>query len=544
MSYPQGFQGGDPGTGAGPIRAGLPTRRLDQAYQPIGAPAPVGGAAGTLRARVIIVYGPNEGVFIYNGQPAVGNEPILSITNSTTDPFGNTVTPSLSLAGLPELIYSGPPALGNLIAAIAGQAGTDDFGNTYVAGAQFGAPGTEQIQLVPNANTPLAVSTLINGIFAGIAQLQTTDADESLAGVVGAAILGTGAAAKMSTLVSSPFGTQGACVLLAAQNDGGTDTAWAMICATSTPDDETLVITPLAWFAPYGVVIYSGASGTTVITKTSGSGTIPTAAAGGVVKAEAWAPGGGGGGAANFGASSAGGGEYACEPALAVGATVAYVIGAQGAGGAPGGNPSTSGGNVTITGTALTVTAHGGQKGTSTDTPGAGGTGSTNTVHFNGGAGAGTVGGQAAGAGGGGSGGPSSTGNQGGQGGRAPGTGGAAVPGGGAGGNGSANGQNRHTGAAPGGGGGGGGAGGTGGNGGGGHARVTYSSGAPPVLAAFTAAPMTDPFGTAVDGPGLFMAEQAAAPATPTGGGMLYVDGTGHLRYLGPGGTNTVLAGP
>jgi hypothetical protein len=44
--------------------------------------------------------------------------------------------------------------------------------------------------------------------------------------------------------------------------------------------------------------------------------------------------------------------------------------------------------------------------------------------------------------------------------------------------------------------------------------------------------------------PGTLLAELAAAPATPTGAGQLYVDATGHLHYLGPGGTDTILAGP
>lgn len=37
---------------------------------------------------------------------------------------------------------------------------------------------------------------------------------------------------------------------------------------------------------------------------------------------------------------------------------------------------------------------------------------------------------------------------------------------------------------------------------------------------------------------------ESATPPTPTGAGVLFVDGTGHLRYLGPAGTNTLLANP
>ena len=40
------------------------------------------------------------------------------------------------------------------------------------------------------------------------------------------------------------------------------------------------------------------------------------------------------------------------------------------------------------------------------------------------------------------------------------------------------------------------------------------------------------------------LTESPVAPPTPTASGTLYVDGTGHLHYLGPGGTNTILANP
>jgi hypothetical protein len=74
------------------------------------------------------------GFFIYSGTPAPGNAPVLSITQAPTDPYGNTVTPSLSLSGLPLLVYSGPPANGNLICSMAPAADTDEFGNHYPEG--------------------------------------------------------------------------------------------------------------------------------------------------------------------------------------------------------------------------------------------------------------------------------------------------------------------------------------------------------------------------------------------------------------------------
>ena len=105
-------------------------------------------------AKIVVIFGQGEGLFVYNGNPELGNPPIASISNSTVDPYGNEITPSLTLAGLPELIYSDSPALGDLIAAISGAAGTDVFGNTYVDGIQVGGGGASwQVQFAGDGVT-------------------------------------------------------------------------------------------------------------------------------------------------------------------------------------------------------------------------------------------------------------------------------------------------------------------------------------------------------------------------------------------------------
>lgn len=504
-------------------------------------PGSVQFASGIVTASTVIIFGTSGGLFIFNGVPALGNNPILSISDASSDPVGNEITPSLSLAGLPELIYSSAPMLGNLIAAISGSAGTDNFGNPYVAGAQFGAPGTEQISLIPNANTPLTLTSAVAGIFAGIAQLDTTDSDQVFGGIVGSAILGSGTTAKMSSLVSSPFGTQGSCILLTAQNDGGTDTAWVMICATSTPDDETLVITPLMWIAPYALVLYGGQSGTVVVTKTSGSGNIPIPAdAQATGKGESWGSGGGAGTSSNFGAAGAGGGEYAQEPALAItpGGNVAYSVGAGGVGGIPGGRSSTNGNPSTLTGSAVTVTANGGQKGTGTNTPGDGGTGSTNTIHNNGGNGGTTETNATGGGGGGSSAGPGGAGGNGQEGKTKGGAGGVAPSGGGDGGAGGNNGDIGTNGFSPGGGGGGGGADAEGGDGFSGQVRLTYSTGNPTVLASFASAATTDPFGTSIPANGMVPPLVAIEPGTADTPESWHYVGTAGQPAFGSGWSN------
>ena len=58
---------------------------------------PPGAQSGLIRAQIIIVSGGTaSGVFIYNGKPGPGNPPIISATNGTKDPFGNTVIPGVA----------------------------------------------------------------------------------------------------------------------------------------------------------------------------------------------------------------------------------------------------------------------------------------------------------------------------------------------------------------------------------------------------------------------------------------------------------------
>ena len=118
--------------------------------------------------RLAVIYGtgPSTGLFVYDGQPALGNPPILAITTASADPYGNPVTPSaITDSGMPFLLYAGSPALGNLIASMAPEAGTDEFGNVYKASVAVYGPGSDgaYVQLEPNigggGNTGVLVSS-------------------------------------------------------------------------------------------------------------------------------------------------------------------------------------------------------------------------------------------------------------------------------------------------------------------------------------------------------------------------------------------------
>lgn len=469
-----------------------------------------------------------------------------------------TILQGVQIEGDAFLIYNGTPGAGNLIAWIAGSAGTDSFGNAYTAGFVLGVTSTGQIQLQPNIGQPFNITTAIAGTFGAMAQYFTNDVNEMMPGMFGGVLLGTGTATKMTSAWHSPFGTEGAAIVLEAQNDAGTDTP-VITLGTVTMPSGVMVFTPIMTLTPYAMVLYSGSSGQVSVTQTSGSGTIPIPAGVTTVKAECWGGGGGGaGGSQSIGATGGyggGGGEYAAESSLAVtgGGSVSYSVGSAGSAGAAGAGTGGNGGNSTLTGTSVTVTAHGGSGGT-ISAVGGGGSGSTNTTHANGGGGGNGgsfgSGGQFGNGGGGGSSGGISAGNSGLNATAGGGGGGAAaVVGGGAGGNGANSTSAGTVGGAPGGGGGGGGANTNtpaqfaGGAGSAGQVRITYSTGLPAVGfsinfgAAFTdqfgnsipAGPnvKTDTAGALVIKPNLELDPPSSTPATPSTGVKLYAEPVG-----------------
>jgi hypothetical protein len=468
--------------------------------------------------------GPGDGLFVYSGTPALGNLPILSVTGSNEDPYGNTVTPSLSLATLPALFYSSVPAAGNLTTAISGTGGTDEQGNTYPQGVSVGssASGQSNVQIQPDFDQPITVTAALSALIEAASTFAPADTSSQYPGLIASMVLGSGSTAKEAMIWMSPFAngstTTAAAIILQSMNDAASDTSSILFCQVNNPEANTWTATPIMALLPYAQILYNTAGGVTVTTvtgNTSGtvSGNISIPAGVTVAKAEAWGPASGGGGAQTGGAGYQGGNggpgsEYAAEPSLVVpsGGTVAYSIPAAGLGGTVGNAGTAPSGNTTLTGSAVTVTAHapltGGQAGYG-DTEQAGGTGSTNTVHYNGGGGGnqsptsptehGQGGGSSAGTG---------------QAGTYPGqtvrAGGLAPAGGGNGGEGGGGGGSTgpgNAGQAPGGGGGGGGSNSSGGNSGAagapGRVRLTYSTGAPGIMASFASAAGTDQFGNA-----------------------------------------------
>ena len=498
----------------------------------------------------IITGSAGSGLFVYNGTPAKGTLVVAFAPTGSTDPFGNVYPSGFNFGtwdgtgtlkrhfGLDIFgnVYVGSSnsvtvdyidssngavlgynasgqSSGNLITSIAPVAGTDPAGNTYPQGLNV-TTGTI-------SGTAISASSISSTTFSGVNFVINTQG----------AFFYSGTPAS-GNLICSVAPASGADVF------GNTFTAGVQIASGAQLIAGNLIIN----FA--GLFVY-GASPFVTQKATSGTSFTIPAVLGGTVIAECWGGGGGGGTAANFGAAGAGGGEYAKEPSLAVTSpgTVTYAVGAGGTGGVFGGAASTSGGNSTITGSSVTVTANGGIKGTQ-QTPGAGGSGSTNTTHHPGGAGGGVGTGAGDGGGGGSSAGPSNAGNPG-TASSAPqsaGTGGNAVTGGGAGGNGGGQATqlpplNGFAGGVPGGGGGGSAAGYNGGNGAGGQVQITYQPATNALLFSFASSSGTDAFGNAFPA-GLYVNDTVTlkgilTPSAPAAGNaLLFADTSGFLRAL------------
>lgn len=60
-----------------------------------------GSTSGIFRGRQVVVSGSGAGVgvFVYNGQPGLGNPPIFWATSAGADPFGNPISSTSGLAG-------------------------------------------------------------------------------------------------------------------------------------------------------------------------------------------------------------------------------------------------------------------------------------------------------------------------------------------------------------------------------------------------------------------------------------------------------------
>jgi len=118
-------------------------------------------------ANKVIVFGEGEGVFLYNGTPALGNYPLAWLTSSTVDPYGNVLPGSIfGLAGENGGVVSytsNPPALNGLAWSANNNSAniTDAYGNvilpgiTAYSGSVANGFSAVQLQALSDNSSPL-----------------------------------------------------------------------------------------------------------------------------------------------------------------------------------------------------------------------------------------------------------------------------------------------------------------------------------------------------------------------------------------------------
>lgn len=166
---------------------------------------PFGNAVGegfvngaVIIADKVIVFGPGEGLFVYQGAPVLGNPPILSATGGTVDPYGNAVQPGLESRDASGnytvqndgIISMGSP--GDFLAATVAAGG----GEMVIEGGEKSSGDTPAslalLSADANAGTSEAVVTAESAIVTGNLTVQGT-----LILVVPIAVSGTSATAGL-----------------------------------------------------------------------------------------------------------------------------------------------------------------------------------------------------------------------------------------------------------------------------------------------------------------------------------------------------------
>lgn len=135
-------------------------RRPDQ--RQVGtARAGVGPApSNVLFARVVIVSGINEGVFVYDGTPALGNPPVSTVSDSSSDPYGNVILPG-------EVTYSNltspPTAQQNNGGELASYYWNGTAWIPQLQEGLFSDVGTPEVSYAVNVGTPPVTALELQG---------------------------------------------------------------------------------------------------------------------------------------------------------------------------------------------------------------------------------------------------------------------------------------------------------------------------------------------------------------------------------------------
>jgi hypothetical protein len=165
---------------------------------------------GVIAANIVIVFGPNDGIFIYSGIPGLGTLIGSWAGMAGVDRFGNVYPAGLNVlegaiagstfSGNDFIIntngmffYSGTPAAGNLVASIAPTVTADSFGNVVKPGGFAAYGSTGQIAFFG-----------INGVGSQVNNFFSGNANEKSPATIASAAIGSGGTGFIGTAIEGP----------------------------------------------------------------------------------------------------------------------------------------------------------------------------------------------------------------------------------------------------------------------------------------------------------------------------------------------------
>jgi hypothetical protein len=133
----------------------------------------------------LVVASAGQGVFVYSGSPGLGNPPVFSATSGTTDPYDNTVIPTLQIQGGGALTVGAAGGPQVQLLSNAGITITTLIGATSAAASNVTSFGTlEQVVEFPSNNAHETSPAIIGQTLVTYTNGETADALLYLSGIM------------------------------------------------------------------------------------------------------------------------------------------------------------------------------------------------------------------------------------------------------------------------------------------------------------------------------------------------------------------------
>lgn len=169
-----------------------------------------GVSTGIVLAQYVVVFGgKSAGIFVYEGAPAKGNPPVAWLTDSTTDPYGNSLPEITPLAGLGT--YS--PVTGQVVEIGLGEILLGVLGQYAAGGIWTPQAGTNVI-----VQSGLLTSTDQAAALSLVSKSQSGPIESPYAALENVTGPGSGIPLEFSAMAAPPASTEGQPLVFANAN--------------------------------------------------------------------------------------------------------------------------------------------------------------------------------------------------------------------------------------------------------------------------------------------------------------------------------------